>query len=235
MPTRTFITDGVRVEIPAQCSCGSIPVDLEAIGDVRKWNELAETCSFCGDPIRLTAGPLEHVHAEPKERDAWTIQNPEWESHVEWFQCRPEYTVDIRAHTSCAVKGTPYLNWSEEPSFEAVYPDVEPPKVSVAPCEECGAVATEEDILAVIAKRYGLDYGSICGYCGEVIRLLEIGIRHRSLSGQHINRWHFSDWRWSDRFDWHIFREGRSPLNARGHLRCAMKTMPFAKWNLAQK
>ena len=128
---RNIKTSGATVDIPDKCDCGAVPTDAEAVAYVKSWNELAHTCSFCGIPIQFISGLLEHVHAEPKKSNAWAIQRPVWEPYISCYHGLPDYSVDIYAHIPCAKMGLPFLNWTEQPPLEDVYPDVEPPDITI--------------------------------------------------------------------------------------------------------
>ncbi len=223
--------DGATVSTPEQCAeCGAKPAkgDVESI--VKLWSKLAETCSFCGKPIALVSGPLVHLHTK-QEGVAWTIQEPEWEPSFQCYRVGAFGGVDVRAHQSCARSGMPYFGWGDVADAPKGIPKgVKLPTVTtLSPCDECGEVATQKDIKIVIGRLYELSYGSICAYCGDVIRLQMVAVRHKDLCGRHIDRWHFRDWRWEPFFDWSVYQPGRTG-EARGHIKCGHKAMPYARW-----
>jgi hypothetical protein len=225
-----FIVQGARILVPQECGCGSVPTHSEIARHVVDWNRLGGTCSFCGTGIRLVGGPLEHVHAAPKEPDAWAVQHPEWEEHLQWYAIGEFGEVDIKAHTSCAKAEMPHARW-ERPPLPDDYPSIDPGTTQVtleSPCDECGAVASPEDVRRVVGRLYGLDHGSICVYCGGTIKLAKVIVRHKSLCGRHISRWHFKDWQWEPRMTWCL--SGKSLVDFSGHLACAKGALRHARW-----
>jgi len=227
---RTLTTEGATIEVPDCCTeCGSIPKDAEAIAYVPRWNELANTCSFCGGRILLISGPYEHVHPK-KEKSFWAIQRPEWEPSFECYRTGPFGAVDVHAHQPCARNGMPYCDWDGPVERKGIPEDVELPALTLlSPCGDCGAEITKQDIEKVVAHQYSFSNGSLCAYCGKTIRLLTLTIRHRSLDNRHISRWHFYDWKWEPFFDWTVYRPGNI-LGVRGHIACGRRAMPFARW-----
>ena len=219
--------DGATVSTPEQCGeCGVKPVKEDVESIVKQWSELAETCSFCGKPIALVSGPLVHLHTK-QEGVVWTIQEPEWEPSFECYRIGTFGGVDVRAHQSCARSGTPYFRWDGDVTVPKGIPEgVQMPIVTaLSPCDECGEVATQKEIEIVIGRLYELSYGSICAYCGDVIRLEKVTVGHKTLDGRHIGRWHFQDWRWAPFFDWTVYRPGKLG-EVRGTLSVAVKRCP---------
>jgi hypothetical protein len=223
-----FIVHGAKITVPEACGCGSIPRHSELADHVWRWGKLADICSFCGSPIRFLGGPIEHVHAAPKEPDAWAVQHPEWEDSFTWYGTGPWGATDIRAHTACARKATPFAPWDVEigAGDRAVPPDAFYPKAEVlSPCGDCGAEASEADARAVTARMYTLWPPPVCAYCGGTIRLEAITVWHRTLAGRHAGAWHWKDWAWEAFHDWYAYR-----VQVRGHLRCARRALLHARW-----
>ncbi len=226
-----IVVGGAAVSLPAKCvDCGGKPTIADAESIVKQWSKLAETCSFCGKPIALVSGPLVHLHTK-QEGVAWTIQEPEWEPSFQCYRVGTFGGVDVRAHQSCARSGMPYFGWDGDAATPKGIPKgVQLPRVTaLSPCDECGEVATQKDIEIVIGRLYELSYGSICAYCGDVIRLQMVAVWHKALYGKHIGRWHFKDWGWEPFFDWSVYQPGRTG-EARGHVKCGRKAMPYARW-----
>ncbi len=225
------VVGSATVSTPDQCAdCGAKPTKEDVESIVKQWSKLAETCSFCGKPIALVSGPLVHLHTK-LEGVVWTIQEPEWEPSFECYRHGAFGGVDVRAHQSCARTGMPYFCWDKELSAPNGLPKGVPlPTITaLSPCDTCGAVATQKELEVVVDLLYKLSYGSICAYCGDVIRLEKITIRHKDLTGRHIAHWHFCDWRWEPSFNWSVYQPGRIG-EAHGHIKCGHKAMTYARW-----
>lgn len=221
------IVEGARVTVPEKCGCGSIPKESEIVLAVVEWNRLANQCAFCGRQIKLMAGPIEHVHMAPKEPDAWAIQHPEWEDNVECFSNGPWGDLDIHAHDECASRGMRFAKWGRPPLPDK-YPFVDLGDTEVvleSPCDECGARADPADVQRAVNAMYGLRHGSICVYCGRVMKLKMIVLRHRDLCGRHHTRWHWKDWDWEPCATWHW-----NLVEFIGHLECAKRVLRYAGW-----
>jgi len=238
MAARTVLLDDVQITFPERCGkCDSVPTDIEALVCIGRWRNLANTCAFCGDPIKLVSGGLlEHVHCT-REGNAWAIQQPEWEEHTWWSETGPFGRVEIHTHVPCAKKGMPFASFERRDYRN----DEVPPKVDdiivviEEPCDVCGAMPNPKDVQRVIGRLYDVSHAHSCVFCGDPIKLKKIVIRHKALPGEHItdpNRWHFHHWEWEPRFHWcYHAMQPVGVLDFAGHLACARDKMRYAQWD----
>lgn len=241
MAPGTRLLDDVLVTFPERCDIcspelGSVPDNIEALVCIGRWRNLAHRCSFCGGPIKLIAGTLEHIH-EGKDKGTWAIQNPEWEEHAWWSEHGPFGNVEIRAHVACVKAGMPFANFEKRD-----YRDTEiPPKVDgievviEEPCDVCGSMSNEQDIQRVIGRLYDVSHAHACDFCGDPVKLRKIVIWHKDLCEKHSpypSRWHFHKWEWEPmfRWTWHTMSPA-GVLDFVGHLACARDKMRYAEWD----
>lgn len=226
---------GAKIEIPDRCAdCGEVP-PVNGLGmDVGGFNEMADTCSFCGQGIRLVSAKFLHFHDVNRKRwgpdnNRWMLDHPQYEDAWFWYSGGP-VRFDIFAHVSCAKAGMPHAVLRPQFGDRGPCPDFSGTDVIALDCESCGAKPDENDLRTVIARIYDLSRARSCVYCGQIIKLLRVVVHHFSMIGNH-GVWQEKERRWEPRVDWQA-RANEGVLDFPGHLACARKAMPHATFEV---